>query len=715
MNAPIKKESNHFTIIRIHDVLIDPLQLELRAQSGQTLSLQQKPLEVLLYLISQHPKLVTRAELIEHVWNGNVYVGEKALTNVIWQIRTSFEKLGVSDVILTVRKRGYRLGIEPEVEDEPPKSTPVTVEKTAPHSVGWLARKHVLLAACALIVLLIAGGLWAIYSPSPESTSYTAQSERRQFTSGLGRAQFAALSPDGSKLAYVWRPFGDTRNIYIQNLDEPGVQQQLTFSQHRKTRLAWHHSGRYIVYPRESTDSSECTFVALDIVTRNEQELTDCLRSAASYIAAHPFRDEFYFSGRTRDGSNIYRMTWQNDMVDVSVVPCIQYCDYPVRDISISPDGRYIALTRRIHRFSEDLFVRDMDTNEEWRLTDDQVDIIGIQWHPDNSQVVMATIHSGKRKGYLVNIYDRQRVALNIENFGSPSRVSDDGTVYFHTVESQVQLSYLNISPDSPSALFPLTLSDYHYRDPHFNRATGQFTFVSNRSGFSELWVADASLNNVQKMTNIENIVRHPRWSHDGKYIAFVTRFPDERYDVLSLLDVQTGRLRRLHEFSRVLGRPTWWHDDSAIIVREGGNLHLLTLDSGEMTQLTTGGAIYAQSTADGSLYFTRSTNRGLWRRNTDGDSELVIPPEQFSTRYSWVATDAGVYFYNQEHMTNRLSFYSFSDETVSNVLSIPPELVTTQSTFAYDAAGSRLIIESWQARSTVVGVTHPLLLTTEK
>ena len=38
MNAPIKKESNHFTIIRIHDVLIDPLQLELRAQSGQTLS-----------------------------------------------------------------------------------------------------------------------------------------------------------------------------------------------------------------------------------------------------------------------------------------------------------------------------------------------------------------------------------------------------------------------------------------------------------------------------------------------------------------------------------------------------------------------------------------------------------------------------------------------------------------------------------------------------
>ena len=51
-------------------------------------------------------------KLIDAIWDGNNYVGEKALTNVIWQLRSSFEKLGLCDCIQTVRKRGYRLAAE---------------------------------------------------------------------------------------------------------------------------------------------------------------------------------------------------------------------------------------------------------------------------------------------------------------------------------------------------------------------------------------------------------------------------------------------------------------------------------------------------------------------------------------------------------------------------------------------------------------------------
>ena len=711
MGAVARDESRKaHELFRIDDVLVDSLHLELRGADGKTVSVQRKPLEVLLYLVDHHPRLVTREELIGKVWTGNAYVGEKALTNAIWQLRTSFEGLGVSGLILTVRKRGYRLGIEPVAEvpaDEAPAGAGLT-PPTVPARRFRLPHLLALLAAGAMVAGICAYFLLGNVAPAGRESAVAA-ADPVNLSSGLGRARFAALSPDESRLAYVWRPYGGDENVYYQRLDEPGVQQQLTFSDSRKGRVTWDHSGRYVIVPQDDS-SGQCDFVAIDVATRTERVLTDCRRSGTTYLAAHPHRSELYFTGRDEDGSNLYLMRWDGEETDVSVVPCALHCEHPARDVSVSPDGRYLALTRRIHRFSEDLYVRDLHSGEERRLTTDQHDIIGVAWHPDGRRIIMAAIHSGSRNGYLVDIRSGEQVPLDIENFGHPSRVASDGTVYFHTIESQVQLSYLGGLGEAPSALFPLTLSQFQYRDPHLNPATGEFAFVSNRSGHSELWIADPDLVNPMQATNVESVVRHPRWSHDGRHIAFVARFPQEQHDVLSLLEVATGRVERLYTFERVLGRPTWWHDDSAIIFRENGNLQRLDLATGEMAPLTARGGIYAQVPEDGSLYFTRGTNRGLWKKLPDGTSSEVLDGEAFGTRYSWVATSSGIYYYDQKSSPGIVHFLDFTTGTSTGVLAIPPELVTVQSTFAYDALRSRLIIDSWRPRSTIVGITHPML-----
>lgn len=82
----------------------------------ERITLQPKFVEVLAYLAHHYPRVVTRDALITDIWEGNTYVGEKALTNAVWHLRQQLGPLGAGEVIETVRKTGYRLCIEPRFE-----------------------------------------------------------------------------------------------------------------------------------------------------------------------------------------------------------------------------------------------------------------------------------------------------------------------------------------------------------------------------------------------------------------------------------------------------------------------------------------------------------------------------------------------------------------------------------------------------------------------
>ena len=49
----------------------------------KSVSLQPKFIAVLCLLAREYPNIVSRAEIIEQVWGGNYFVGDKALTNAV--------------------------------------------------------------------------------------------------------------------------------------------------------------------------------------------------------------------------------------------------------------------------------------------------------------------------------------------------------------------------------------------------------------------------------------------------------------------------------------------------------------------------------------------------------------------------------------------------------------------------------------------------------
>ena len=106
---------------------VDPMTNRMR--SGlDTVKLEPKVMQVLVYLVHRRGQTVTRDELASAAWAGTV-VGDDAVTNAIIKLRKAFsDDTRSSKVIETIPKRGYRLVARvqhpPRTEDRARQQTP---------------------------------------------------------------------------------------------------------------------------------------------------------------------------------------------------------------------------------------------------------------------------------------------------------------------------------------------------------------------------------------------------------------------------------------------------------------------------------------------------------------------------------------------------------------------------------------------------------------
>lgn len=83
---------------------------------GTLHQLRKKEFEVLALLCKKYPNPVHHSEFLDEVWGGG-YVTSHSIAQVIRSLRKLLKKNG-KNIILTISKLGYRLGIEPQYEEE---------------------------------------------------------------------------------------------------------------------------------------------------------------------------------------------------------------------------------------------------------------------------------------------------------------------------------------------------------------------------------------------------------------------------------------------------------------------------------------------------------------------------------------------------------------------------------------------------------------------
>lgn len=77
--------------------------------AGQTAELSRNELKILAHLMARAGEIVSRADLIEALWDSQIYIDDNTLSVNMTRLRSKLEGLGMPNVIKTRRGMGYQL------------------------------------------------------------------------------------------------------------------------------------------------------------------------------------------------------------------------------------------------------------------------------------------------------------------------------------------------------------------------------------------------------------------------------------------------------------------------------------------------------------------------------------------------------------------------------------------------------------------------------
>ena len=288
-----------------------------------------------------------------------------------------------------------------------------------------------------------------------------------------------------------------------------------------------------------------------------------------------------------------------------------------------SPDGLRLAYVGEAGGYRQ-LFVRDVATGAERRLTFDERDHIQPAWSPDGRSLVYARARASGGRLEPTDIdgwYQENGDIWTIDiGSGEENRLIDDG----------FSPAY---SPDGTALAF-----DAQWAGPR------------------RIWIADARGRKPRQVTSdSSDAVVHvtPRWSPDGRHLVF--RRVEKTVSDIVAADVARGTLTPVTDDDVLDTDPVWDRSGAHVYFtsyRGGGlNVWRVRVDgrgapSGAPEQLTTGAGNDVQVTLapDGRLAFAvRGINADLWRLpvsptsgRVTGRPEAVLATTRVESRGAW-------------------------------------------------------------------------------
>jgi len=676
---------------------VNPSENSIELEQGETTLLQAKIMEVLVYLASNYPRLVTRKELIDNIWHGNYPVGEKTLTNAIWRLRQVL-KQGDESLIKTIRKGGYRLLLQPEY----------TAIKTSPliaqHSTAQ-TNNPMLKHGAIFITLLLIVTLGYFFIPANNKINISIEN----LTTDPGRELFPNISPNGEHLAYIWRKMDNHTDIYIKDLSQPDLlPKQITFSDEVENSPLWDNSGEKIYFTSRSPDNSYCNVVELNLAKASRTTIGNCstkdINIKAEIALSHDGKIlAFTSQSKEEPVPGIYFLALNQQLAKAQRFSCGIECKYQDRKFAFSPDGKYIAVTRRSERLVENIFLVNIANNTSQQLTFGEGDIKGLVWHHDSTKIIYSSATSGKRDGYIVEINSREITELQVPGFSYPSFIAKTNNLAFHHWQVRSYLSAINLADKSSASPFPILQSQFDYHSADYSNKNQRLAFISNESGHDEIWVSTSQGSQHQQLTQLQSQLSFPRWSHNGKKIVFLASKEKSLGNDIYILDVKTQRVSKLASNFNAHFRPNWSFDDTAIItsILEDHKLSLVKIPLSEESPqvLLAQPVLQAIQEQNKNIWFTTNKKDGLWMLDADKSKgqvepvfEQVLNKQEFGVAYNWTVTPTGIFFQYDNKEQHRINFYNLASKQINTLVKLPLRTLDKYSSMTYINGQNKLV-----------------------
>jgi Tol biopolymer transport system component len=716
---------------------VTPSEFSIQADGLDKQSLQPKFIEVLVYLAENYGRVVPREELINHIWGEDSFVGEKSLTNAIWHLRKKLtSEEGEEEIIKTIRKAGYQLipaptwqaiksisneisspelvtssvnysidssfdgSLDSSIYQE--KTTYSTSEKkrvnnTEDNKTKIKMRKtsSTLVLVSLIISLLVLLVIQQLSNDkNPRITS---------ITNNPGSELFPSPSPDGRYVVYSQVLTNKATNLFMKDTHQIALPpKQLTFDNASEGHSVWSNDGQYLYFSRKDKTKRSCHYIQLKVASQQEKQIATCpMQGGYYYLDISPDDKTLavYNKGALAKRSGIYFIDLLSKNHEMTRFSCDSDCSYKDRDMAFSPNGKYMAISRRTNRLSENIYLIDLVTKITEQLTFNEEDIVGMAWQGNSKKLVFAAQRADNRFGYVIDIASKVLDPLNLADFSYPSIAKKSKQLYYQKRKEKSSLASLQLNDSIASSPFPVLQSNYTYESADYSVINDLIVFSSNESGFDELWSAKPDGSARKQLTNLKQTIRYPKWSHDGQSVVFLAPLTEGSGEGngIYIYSFKNERVTLLKSPFIRHRRPNWSFDDNAIISTIYGDkntdIYSINIFDASTKRLTFDGARYGVMIAKDTLLYTKLV-RGLWRKSVEskGQGENVIDGDYFNMLYAWTYSNGHIYYQQSFDDHYQLASFNLDNNIQTPLVRLPLNSMPRSDNISYLPANDSLL-----------------------
>ena len=694
------------SVVRFGAYEADLLSGELR-KSGIRLKLQDRPFQILAILL-EHPGLVvTREQLQKRLWPEDTFVDfEHGLNTAINKLRDALsDEADNPRFIETLPKRGYRFiapvsaSVAPRahLQAVPPANAPTPfpapalspavhagISHPAPTAAPVKSRLTTYLAAFAMLLLCVAIFVaWYFFS------RYRGAAEHAEIRiaplNGLPKEGDASFSPDGNQVAYVWAgEKGDYAHIYVSQIGAADSPRRLTSISDPAYEFApaWSPDGRYIAFFRfNKKEQALSVYVTASLGGSERRLYTVHSHRKVDALDWSPDGKFLAFCDSPSPGEASQILLLSLDTLEVR--PFTSPAAGILGDSSpaFSPDGKSLAFVRNTLDVLE-LYRVPLSGGPPTQITFDHADIQGIAWTPDGRDLVFSSSRQGSPSLWRVSAQGGTPQRLPIAGAGWSMRpaISRKGNRLAYTsVNYSVSIwkGSLTVDHKVSGPLDRFISSTGIEEGPQYSPDGKHIVFQSTRTGYHEIWRADADGSNTVQLTHFStNLTGTPRWSPDSRQIAFDSR--PGGHSQIFVINSEGGQPRQVTQGDFDSAVPSWSLDGQWIYFasnRSGAwQVWKISPAGTSPTQITQKGGFAALPSLDGKyLYYAKGRDvAGTWRVPSNGGEEVKMfdgPPVGGWGYYA--VTSDGIY-YPDVVAPVKPGFYFYSFATQTSSLAMP-------------------------------------------
>ena len=500
-----------------------------------------------------------------------------------------------------------------------------------------------------------------------------------------------SVSPDGRSVAYAAQGSqANRRQIFVRAV-RGGVSRSLTSGSQDDMNPSWSPDGTRVAFRRVSESAgTEVWTVGTDGGAEQRAGIISRFMEVTHRgLLCWPKDQWLIVSGRSSPGeaAALYRLTIETgEQVRITEPVPKSLGDFSPQ---VSRGGRFLAFVRVSTWNNSSIHVQPLTGSllpdgPPRRIDTGALRPSSVAWTFEGDELVFTAgfaDHSLWRIGLGQGQTPRRLDIVGADDGLGPSASAGD-TMAFARVREEAQIWRLDLTSKQASVTEPLISSLRMNLRPQYSPDGERVSFISLRSGYAEIWVADAGgLKPAAVTSNSDPSTGDPFWSPDGKFLAF-NAAPGGQYDIYRL-SATGGTSVQLTRDPAMDMQPSWSRDGHWIYFasNRSGAFHIYKVppEGGEAVRVTTHPGFATTESPDGShLYFTESdaSVTRLWRldKHTGREEPLNV---SLRTR-NFVPVPDGIYFESPSSSDTRpeirfLSLQSMKTTSVHQLEDDPP------------------------------------------